>query len=221
MSKWIEALPCISFTVAERKIARKYGFLSFPEFHDNYYISEENRANFPKFIKSLVKYKHLVIFAVYPDNRYDLPELLHNYSFAEWIFPLHKKAELDFALKHDIKWLGMPHDTQRRDYQERWFIDTCENHGFHSWYLGFWAEDYPEILHHFDGMDSTLPETYSGKYGKLWFGWKDAVKPNPPIPTTQLLEHNVEAFRNALDELSMKTQTLVPYVQKLAVEGDN
>jgi len=216
MSKWIEALPCISFTVAERKIARKHGFLSWPEFHDNYYISEENRANFKRFIKSIVKHKHLVIFAVYPDNRYDLAFLNKNYSFAEWIFPMHKKSELDFILKNEFQWIGMPHDVKRRDFSESWFIDTCNSHGLKKWYLGFWAEDHPEILHHFEGMDSTLPETYSGKYGKLWSYWLQSSKPYPEMPTKFLLEQNIRAFRNALDELSMKTQTLISYTQKVA-----
>lgn len=212
MSKWIEALPCISFTVKERKIARKHGFLSYPEFLDNFYISEENRSNIPKFLKHLCRNKNLVIFAVYPDNRHDLEDFHRNYDFCEWIYPLHKKSEIDFVRRNDFEWVALPHDTERRDYIESWFIDTCDIYGFKKWYLGFWAEDYPEILHHFDGLDSTLPETYSGKYGKLWFTWRKYSKRHN-LSTLQLLNHNVQAFRTALDVLSMKTQTLVPYVK--------
>jgi len=217
MSRWIEALPCISFTVFERKLARKHGFLSWPEFHDNYYISEENRANFPKFIKSLCRQKRLVIFAVFPDGRYDLDMLPRNYNFAEWIFPMHKTTELDFILKHEFEWVGMPHDRARRDFAEQWFIDTMNAQGLKKWYLGFWAEDHPEILHNFDGMDSTLPETYSGKYGKLWHGWLDNSKALG-LKTNDMLEQNIKTFRTALDELSMKRPTLVPYVQESASE---
>jgi len=145
-----------------------------------------------------------------------------NYTFAEWIFPLHKKSEVKFAFESGFEWLGMPHHLERRDYNERWFIDTCDSYGFKKWYLGFWAEDYPEILHHFDGLDSTLPESYSGNYGKLWFTWGKTSKRHK-LKTIELLEHNVRAFRNALDELSMKRPTLIPYVQEgeACVAGDN
>jgi len=216
MSKWIEALACTSFTSKERKIVRKYGFLSWPEFHDNYFIAEEQRANFKRLIHSILKYKRWVILTVYPDYRYDLEFLLENYDFTEWIFPLHKKSEMDFVIKNDFKWVGMPHRTTWRDYSEQWFIDTCAKNGFKKWYLGFWAEDHPEILHHFDGFDSTLPETYSGKYGKLWFTWLKSQKAEPQIPTYNMLEFNVERFREALDELNARTQTLIPYIQPVA-----
>jgi len=163
----------MSLSLKYRKIARKHGFLSYPEFLDNFFIAEEGKSNVPKFLKYLCKHRNLVIFAVYPDNRLDLEGFHKNYDFCEWIYPLHRKSEIDYILKFDFEWVGMPHDPPRRDYGEKWFIDTCDNHGLKKWYLGFWAEDYPEILHHFDGLDSTMPEIYSGKYGKLWFSWRN------------------------------------------------
>lgn len=205
MSRWIEALPCISFTVAERKIARKHGFLSYPEFLDNFYISEENRANFPKFHKHLCRNKNLVIFAVYPDNRKDLTFYPKNYGFAEWIYPLHTKEQLDFVLKHDFEWVGFPHDQTRRAYSLSWYLNRCDEQGLKKWYLGFWLESNPYVLHDFDALDSTLPETYSGKYGKLWYSWMQHEQPRTLMPTKELLEHNVRAFRNALDKLSFTT----------------
>ena len=212
MSRWIQALPCISFSVKERKIARKYGFLTYPEFLDNFYIAQEGRPNIPKFMRHLVKNRSLVIIAVYPDNSQFLGNFHKNYDFCEWLYPLHRKEELDFVLKHDFDWVGMPHTPARRDYSTAWFIETCDKYGLKKWYLGFWAESKPWILHHFDGFDTTLPETYSGKYGKKWLGWNTAVKPNPPMKTIEIFEHNVRQLRMKIDELNFTHQSLVTWL---------
>jgi len=212
MSRWIQALPCISFSVKERKIARKYGFLTYPEFLDNFYIAQEGRPNIPKFMRHLVKNRSLVIIAVYPDNSQFLGNFHKNYDFCEWLYPLHRKEELDFVLKHDFDWVGMPHVPARRDYSPAWFIEECDKYGLKKWYLGFWNESKPWILHHFDGFDTTLPETYSGKYGKKWLSWNTAVKPTPSMKTIELFENNVRQLRMKIDELSFTHRPLVAYL---------
>ena len=185
---------------------------------DNFYIAQQGRPDIPKFLRHLIKNKNLVIIAVYPDNSQFLRDFHKNYDFCEWLYPLHKKEEMNFVLKHDFDWVGMPHDPSRRDYTEAWFIDTCDKYGLRKWYLGFWAEDHPTILHYFDGFDTTLPETYSGKYGKKWLSWRKSVK-NHGMKTIELLEHNIRQFRMKIDELSFKHQTLVPYLETKILEG--
>jgi len=208
---WIKALPCIAFSVKERKIARKHGFLSYPDFLDNFYIASKGKSDIKRFMRNLCKYKKFVIFAVYPDEMQDLGQFHNNYDFCDWIYPLHSKQELDFVLKNDFEWVGMPHSLERRDYSREWFVRECDRYGLKKWYLGFWAEDSPEILHQFHGFDSTLPETYSGKFGKLWITWR-CTQDNHGLKTIELFEQNVSNFENAITTLSLR-QTLIPYIE--------
>jgi hypothetical protein len=196
----IIALPCISFSVKEREIILKHGFLPFPQFLDNHYVRKK-KSDVIWLIKNIEKYKDLVKFAIAPDYKYkEAVILLKKYPFVNWIFPLHKKNELEFALNFD--WIGFPHRKAFRDYDIEWYFENTK--GKKHWYLGFWNESSPHIIKRFDGLDTTLPETYSGKYGKLWFGWKNYKKGN--IKTRIMFEHNVTMFKKSIENL---TQTLL------------
>ena len=193
--KWIVALPCIHFSVKEREIINKYGFMSFPQFLDNHYV-KTNRAKVSFLVKNIKKYD--VKFAIAPDYQHENALLLKRlYPHVNWIFPLHQKAEKDIA--EQFEWVGFPHRTAFRDYSLEWFLANFEHKK--RWYLGFWAERSPEVLFSFDGFDTTLPETYSGKYGKIWISWGKSVKPNG-MKTIEIFETNVRNFKRALEKLA-------------------
>ena len=194
----IRALPCIKFSCKETKIAKKYGFITFPEFIDNFYVRYKT-AQFNMFWKYLTQYYSQIKFAVYPDYRYDeLLFLLGKFPNIRWIFPVHSKKEFEFAKRH-FEWVGFPYRKSFRDYTLSEFLNYFKNHK--KWYLGFWDESRPEVLLHFDGFDTTLPEYYSGKLGKIWVSWGKVYKPSLPMRTIEIFEINVRNFKKAIDEL--------------------
>jgi len=192
----IVALPCIAFSVKEREIIRKYGFMTYPEFLDNFYVRHKTRG-FKLFIKLLKQYNGSVKFAVAPDYNYDLMKTLKKaYPDVNWIFPLHRVKELEIAHELEFDWIGMPHRWNWRDYTIQWLVENAKD--FNLWYLGFWNESKPWVLQWFDGFDTTIPETYSGKYGKIWITWGKAVKPSKPMKTIEIFEINVANLKDAL-----------------------
>lgn len=202
----IVALPCIAFSVKEREIIRKYGFLTYPEFLDNFYVRHKTRS-YGLFSKLLRKYHHQVKFAVAPDYNYKLMEgLKQRYKQVNWIFPLHKKSELEIAKNLEFEWIGLPHRPKLRDYTIKWLIDNARE--FKLWYLGFWSEKTVWVLQYFNGFDTTIPETYSGKYGKIWLTWGKAVKPQKQMKTIEIFEKNVYNFRKAIEELGFSIENL-------------
>jgi len=199
MAKLISALPCIAFSVKERDIIKKYGFITYPEFLDNFYVRHRTRG-FKFFLKLLKQYEEHVEFAVLPDLQYDRMKTLRRvYPDINWIFPLHKKSELEIAQDLDVEWIGMPHRKQWRNYTIQWLVENAKE--FKLWYLGFWNERRPWILKWFDGFDTTIPETYSGKFGKIWIIWGKTIKPSKPMRTIEIFEINVRNFRKAIEEL--------------------
>ncbi|RLG98326.1 hypothetical protein DRO29_01215 [Candidatus Bathyarchaeota archaeon] len=200
IGKWYVALPCIAFSVKEREIIRKYGFMTYPEFLDNFYVRHKTRG-FKLFIKLLKQYKDHVVFAIAPDYKYDLMKTLKRaYPYVNWIFPLHRKSELDIAQDLDFEWIGMPHRKQWRNYTIQWLKENAN--GFKLWYLGFWNVKRPYLLHYFDGFDTTIPEFFSGKCGKIWITWNKTVKSEKSMKIIEIFEINVRNFRNAIIELS-------------------
>jgi len=208
MMNFLIALPCIAFSLKEREIIRKYGFLTYPEFIDNFYVRHRTRK-YNLFVKLLDKYYEQIRFAVLPDFHYDLmKKLINEYDSIEWIFPLHKKSEMRIVQELNIQWIGFPHRKHFRNYSLTWFLRETKN--CKRWYLGFWLEKNPYILLLFHGFDTTIPETYSGKFGKIWITWNKAIKPPFPMKTIQIFEINVKNFKNAckifLRETKCKTE---------------
>jgi len=201
----IVALPCIAFSVKERKLIKKYRFLTFPEFLDNFFIKHKTRPDFWKFVEYLEKYDGKIEFGVLPDYQYHRMEwLMKKFKVKNWIFPLHKKEEINIARrlkKFGNVWLGFPHRKKWRDYDLNWFF---KQDGFKKWYLGFWGESKPSYLLLFDGLDTTLPETYSGKYGKIWISWNKAIKPRN-MKTIEIFEKNLINFKKAIENLRKQT----------------
>jgi hypothetical protein len=194
IARWIVALPCIHFSVKEREIINKYGFMSFPQFLDNHYV-KENKAKVSFLIKNIKRYD--VKFAIAPDYQYENALLLKKlYPHVNWIFPLHRKVEKEIALQ--FEWVGFPHRAAFRDYSLEWFLANFEHKN--RWYLGFWAERDPYLLFAFDGFDTTIPETFSGKYGRIWLDWGKNIKANG-MKTIEIFEQNVRNFKQAIYKL--------------------
>jgi len=209
----IATLPCICFTVKEREIINKYGFMSFPEFIDNHYV-KDRKAQVNYLIKCIEKYD--VKFAIAPDYQYENALMLkEQYPHVEWIFPLHKKKEKEVAEQFD--WIGFPHRRQFRDYSLDWFISNFKHKK--RWYLGFWRENNPYVLFAFDGFDTTIPETYSGKYGKIWLSWGKSVKAKD-MKTIEIFEINVRNFRKEVDKLA-KVKRLCSSILRRCYERGN
>jgi len=191
------AIPSLHFGQQLRQIIMEHGFMTFPQFIDNRYIIE-TKASVKWLEKQLKKYGNgLVEFAVAPDLMYDdMRRLKREWSHINWIFPLHSRNE-DFS---DFEWVGFPHAQFRRDYDLETFLELTE--GKKRWYLGFWDESNPRVLYFFDGMDTVLPETYSGKYGKIWLGWnKTEDVSDLNMPTIEIFEFNVISLKIALRKL--------------------
>lgn len=197
------ALPCICFTVKEREIINKYGFLSYPAFLDNFYVNHRQKK-YSHFRKKLKEHHENVEFAVAPDEDYELMfALKEKYPRIKWIFPMHKKQE--FQHTKNFNWIGMPHRESFRDYSLDWFLRKFKNKN--KWYLGFWAEKRPSYLLQFQGFDSALPETYAGKYGKFWLDWHSSKKANGE-KTINIFEFNVKRFKKKVLE-TIKQQTVI------------
>jgi len=194
----VYALPCLRFSSRERALIKKLTdgkALTFPEFLDNFYVRYKH-AKFKQFYNYLVKHREQVKFAVYPDFRYDLHYLLKAFSHINWLFPLHQRKELDFALKHDFEWIAMPYRDAWRDYSFWEFLDFAKQHGLKTWILGWWWEDFPRSLAMVDGVDTTMPEYYAYKCSKIWLSFNKAVESlDPPITK---FARNVVNFHKAI-----------------------
>jgi hypothetical protein len=185
------ALPCIQISVKEREMVNEHGFMSFPQFLDNHFISS-GKPQIKWLEKQLKKYGcGLVQFAIAPDFQYEeMRRLKKEYPHINWIFPLHSVKE-DFS---DFEWVGMPYDKPRRDYDLQTFLKITE--GKKRWFLGVWENIDPHVLFLFDGFDTTIPETYSGKYGKIWLDWgKNRDVSDLGLPTIEIFEFNVISFK--------------------------
>ena len=195
----IVALPCLQFSSRERAIIKQINkcILTFPEFHDNYYVRYKRfrDVNWRKlFLKSIARHREHLKFIVYPDGQGDMVWLLDSFSDVEFIYPLHFQHELDFVLKHGFKWLGMPNRAKWRDYSIQWFIEVAEKYGYRKWYLGWWNERNYYWLKEFNGLDTTLPEYYAYKTGKIWYAPHRARKPREEMRAIDIFKVNVENF---------------------------
>lgn len=184
-----------------------WGFITQPTFLDNGFVaSQGEKALLKRFYTQLDKFNHEVMFAVVPDNMMKVgKELAQKYPHINWIYPLHRFAEVQEAVEC-FSFLGFPHRKKWRDYSLKQFLQVVPYE--QRWYLGFFNEKRPYILLEFRGFDSTLPTFYSGRLGKLWKNWNEAVSvPKPEEPRVALEHANLFNFSRALAKL-FNQQTL-------------
>jgi hypothetical protein len=139
--------------------------LVYPEFFDDKdsLIAKRWRA----YIRRLRRYADTVKVAVWPDYCYDAR--LRDRFNIEWVFPLHSKRELDFALRV-ADYVAFPNRDDLRDYSIAWFLEQRRIYGFRAWLLGLkprYLKAY--VLQHFDACDIT-GASLKGFLGK---GWKN------------------------------------------------
>ena len=127
------ALPCIHFSVRERSIINRHGFMTMPQFLDNHYV-KDRKSSVKWLEKHLKEYGNgLIQFAIAPDYQYEEAEKLRKKWDVNWVFPLHSRDE-DFS---NFEWVGFPHRPEFRDYELDTFMKITEGKKtMVSWILG-------------------------------------------------------------------------------------
>jgi hypothetical protein len=136
--------------------------LVYPEFFDDKDSLIGRRWN--TYLRKLRRCADAVKVAVWPDYCYD-PRLRDRFN-VEWVFPLHRRSELDFALKV-ADYIGFPNRDDLRGYSLGWFTEQKRAHGFKVWLLGL-KPRFLHALHAFDACDITTMSVPSYRYSK-WY----------------------------------------------------
>lgn len=114
--------------------------------------------------------------------------------------------ELDLALSLDLEWVGVPyrHVAKRKfkgwkQYPFSVFEEFAEKHGVKIWILGL-HEGGRDLIHrkHVFGFDTVIPVIYSTRYGKVWYSWSRAYKPEKFMRTYEILDVNLKNFKEVL-----------------------
>ena len=139
--------------------------LVYPEFFDDKDSLIAKRWS--AYLRKLRRYAEAVKVAVWPDYCYD--ERLKARFNVEWVFPLHRRSELGFALQV-ADYVAFPNRDDLRDYPLSWFVEQKREYGFKAWLLGLKPRHLKgSVLQHFDACDVT-GASLRGFMGK---GWKD------------------------------------------------
>lgn len=139
-----------------RYIREKYKLIDYiyPEFFDakkELIIQKDYRS----YLRKLMKKKSEVYIAIWPDHYYDLGCKSTIFKGIRIVFPMHYKRELDFVLKLDPDFVGMPNESRLRDYSIYWFIEQVKKqYGFKIWLLGY-KPKFRYYIYHFDATDIT------------------------------------------------------------------
>jgi len=178
-----------------REICTRHGFVTYPQFLDNNFIANDNKADIKWLERNLNRFgEGLIRFAVSPDYMIEESiELKNDWPEINWIYPLHERDE-DIS---EFDWVGFIHDSPRRDHDLKTFLKITEKKK--RWYLGYWDSQPPITLLSFNGMDTTMLNAVAGKYGMIWLDWgkKESVG-GINIRFNELFEFNLISFKIAL-----------------------
>jgi len=162
------------------RLLKKKGLvdLVYPEFFDD--KDSLVAKQWSTYIRRLRRYADRVEVAVWPDYCYD-SRIRERFS-VEWVFPLHSKQELDFALKVG-DYIAFPNRDDLRDYTLSWFAEQKRTYGFKTWLLGL-KPRYLNVLQHFAACDLTtmsLPGYHFQKWSyfknpEVWEGFVRRIK---------------------------------------------
>jgi hypothetical protein len=203
IGQWSVIIPVPAAFSQFSDIVKSYGFITVPQFQDNFFIAQKGEPNVKRFLKELEKNKGITEFAVFPDKKYNLGNLLVEEHELKWIFPMHTKSEADFALAHNFAFIAMPYDKPRRDYSIEWFTNFVKTHGLKSWYLGWYYRN-PEKEHSlklFDAFDTGILQYYCLMRGKSWVGW-GKYREHPFLDRPTILHRSLKNFKRDLLNLS-------------------
>jgi hypothetical protein len=135
--------------------------LVYPEFFDDKNLLIAKRWS--AYLRRLRRVESEVKVAVWPDYCYD--ERLKARFNVEWVFPLHRRSELGFALKV-ADYIAFPNRPELRDYSLGWFLEQKQAYGFRAWLLGL-KPRHLCVLHLFDACDIT-----GASLRGFYEGWK-------------------------------------------------
>ena len=125
--------------------------LVYPEFFDDKDLLITRRWS--TYLRRLRRMESEVKVAVWPDYCHD--ERLETRFDVEWVFPLHRRDELGFALKV-ADYIGFPNRDDLRDYSIAWFVEQKQAYGFRAWLLGVKPRHVETgVLWRFDACDIT------------------------------------------------------------------
>ena len=165
--------------------------LVYPEFFDDKDLLVARRWS--AYLRKLRRNAEAVKVAVWPDYCYD--ERLKARLSVEWVFPLHSKKELGFALKV-ADYIGFPNRDDSRDYGIAWFLEQKLRYGFKAWLLGL-KPRYLGVLHLFDACDISG----ASLRGYLKEGWNH-------------LNNNLEVWEGFARQIkAMRAVTLDPWLE--------
>jgi hypothetical protein len=143
--------------------------LVYPEFFDDKDSLIARRWS--AYMRKLRRHADAIKVAVWPDYCYDA-RLRGRFS-VEWVFPLHSKRELDFALQV-ADYVAFPNRDDLRDYGIAWFVEQKRAYGFKAWLLGLKPRYLKSsVLQHFDACDIT-GASMKGFLGEGWKRMNDA-----------------------------------------------
>jgi hypothetical protein len=140
--------------------------LVYPEFFDDKNLLVARRWS--AYLRKLRRLEGEVRVAVWPDYCYD--ERLKTRFSVEWVFPLHHRSELGFALKV-ADYVAFPNRDDLRDYGIAWFLEQKLRYGFKAWLLGL-KPRHLSVLHLFDACDIS-GASLRGFMGKGWKNMND------------------------------------------------
>jgi hypothetical protein len=139
--------------------------LVYPEFFDDKDLLVARRWG--AYLRKLRRVENEVKVAVWPDYCYD--GRLRTRFGVEWVFPLHSKKELGFALKV-ADYVAFPNRDDLRDYSLGWFVEQKRAYGFRAWLLGVKPRHIESgVLIRFDACDVTG----ASLRGFMGEGWKN------------------------------------------------
>jgi hypothetical protein len=142
--------------------------LVHPEFFDDKDLLIARRWG--AYLRKLRRVESEVKVAVWPDYCYDAR--LRDRFNVMWVFPLHHRSELGFALKV-TDYIAFPSGDVLHNYPLGWFFEQKRIYGFKAWLLGL-KPRYLEggVLQYFDACDITSISLPGYRFSK----WSDLKK---------------------------------------------
>jgi len=187
------------------RFAEKLGYVCNDKFLDNGFV--QGNLDIEKFKKKLqfeeetLKKRKIVV--ILPDYHIEESlQLISQVRIPIWVYPLHKREELNHFEKKDV-WLGFPHKRHDkrngvdlgRDYSLKWYLKNVSKK---RWWMGLWDDTKLDYLKYFDGFDTTMFYFLCTKQGSTWTGWGRRKKAGIWKSGTEILKESFVNFRKYL-----------------------
>ncbi|KYK38415.1 MAG: hypothetical protein AYK18_17250 [Theionarchaea archaeon DG-70] len=180
------------------EFAENLGFVCNDKFQDNGFV--QGKLDITRF-KELILKKNPIV-AMLPDYHVEESlKLMKDITVSIWIYPLHRKEELQFFREENV-WLGFPHKRHDvrdgidlgRNYSLKWYLENVSK----KWWMGLWDDTKINYLKYFGGFDTTMFYYLCTKQGSIWTGWGKRKKSKKWRNGTQILQESFLNFKNYL-----------------------